>query len=180
MTRHKSHSKQLLEQARHLATKETKRPLQVSLRRAISNAYYALFHFLIDECCRMWIGSGPSGDLFRTTIARAFEHGQMAEASKAFRLPILADKVFKGKFGGMGIAVPEALRDVAQAFVELQERRHDADYDLTLRFNRHDVLGLCAQIEQAMANWEQIRNEPIARLFMLSLLFWERMSKSVR
>ncbi len=30
-----------------------------------------------------------------------------------------------------------------------------------------------------MSNWERIRNEPVARLFVLSLLFWERMSKDV-
>lgn len=33
----------LLKQARHLATKERRRPSQASLRRAISAAYYALF-----------------------------------------------------------------------------------------------------------------------------------------
>ena len=34
----------LLEQARHLANREPKRPKQASLRRAVSTAYYALFH----------------------------------------------------------------------------------------------------------------------------------------
>ena len=113
MSRPKSHPMQLLAQARHLATKESNRPQQVSLRRAVSNAYYALFHFLIDESCRIWIGSGPAGTLFRTTLARAFEHGQMAEAARSFNLPVLADHIFKGKFARMGIAVPSELRDVA-------------------------------------------------------------------
>ncbi len=36
----------LLEQARHLANREPKRPKQASLRRAVSRAYYALFHLL--------------------------------------------------------------------------------------------------------------------------------------
>src|SRR5712692_5365690 len=39
----------LLEQARHLANREKKRPRQASLRRAVSTAYYALFHLLISE-----------------------------------------------------------------------------------------------------------------------------------
>jgi len=34
----------LLEQAKHLAIREKKRPRQASLRRAVSTAYYALFH----------------------------------------------------------------------------------------------------------------------------------------
>jgi hypothetical protein len=39
----------LLEQARHLLRRERRRPRQASLRRAISAAYYALFHLLIEE-----------------------------------------------------------------------------------------------------------------------------------
>jgi len=37
----------LLAQAKHLASKEPKRPRQASLRRAISGAYYALYHLLM-------------------------------------------------------------------------------------------------------------------------------------
>ena len=36
----------LLEQADHLARRERKRPKQASLRRAVSAAYYGLFHLL--------------------------------------------------------------------------------------------------------------------------------------
>ncbi len=38
----------LLEQAYHLASLETGDPKQSSLRRAVSTAYYALFHLRID------------------------------------------------------------------------------------------------------------------------------------
>lgn len=41
--------KDLLQQARLLAILDEKRPKQANLRRAISSAYYALFHYLIDE-----------------------------------------------------------------------------------------------------------------------------------
>src|SRR6266571_1109983 len=37
---------ELLAQAWHLAKKEPKHPLQASLRRAVSAAYYAVFHLL--------------------------------------------------------------------------------------------------------------------------------------
>ena len=42
----------LLEQANHLARREPKRPKQASLRRAVSTAYYALFHLLIGQAVR--------------------------------------------------------------------------------------------------------------------------------
>jgi len=44
----------LLEQAQHLANRERKQPRQASLRRAISSAYYALFHLLISEAVSKW------------------------------------------------------------------------------------------------------------------------------
>jgi hypothetical protein len=45
----------LLAQAGLLATKERLRPKQASLRRVISTAYYALFHFLVDKSCRFLV-----------------------------------------------------------------------------------------------------------------------------
>ena len=45
----------LLRQARHLAAKEPRRPLQASLRRAVSAAYYSLFHLLVDEAVNRMI-----------------------------------------------------------------------------------------------------------------------------
>ena len=42
----------LLEQAKHLSKRERRKPKQASLRRAVSTAYYALFHLLIEEATR--------------------------------------------------------------------------------------------------------------------------------
>jgi uncharacterized protein (UPF0332 family) len=41
----------LLKQAVRLATLDIKKPKQANLRRAISSAYYAVFHLLVDEAC---------------------------------------------------------------------------------------------------------------------------------
>src|ERR1700684_3228614 len=66
----------LLEQAEHLARREPKRPRQASLRRAVSAAYYALFHFLISEATLNWRQSSQ-----RAALGRYFQHGSMAKAS---------------------------------------------------------------------------------------------------
>ena len=47
----------LLKQAARLATLDVKKPKQANLRRAISSAYYAVFHLLVDEACRVQIGA---------------------------------------------------------------------------------------------------------------------------
>ena len=48
----------LLEQAQHLVKREPKRPKQASLRRAVSTAYYGLFHLLISEAILNWRRAG--------------------------------------------------------------------------------------------------------------------------
>jgi uncharacterized protein (UPF0332 family) len=44
----------LLRQALQLIHQEPRNPKQASLRRAVSTAYYALFHLLISEAVANW------------------------------------------------------------------------------------------------------------------------------
>lgn len=60
----------LLNQARQLATHEPRRPRQASLRRAVSAAYYALFHLLVDAASRE-IVAGQGRDVLRQQVGRA-------------------------------------------------------------------------------------------------------------
>jgi hypothetical protein len=65
----------LLEQALHLANREPKRPKQASLRRAVSTAYYALFHLLSIETAKNWKRKDE-----RQTVARMLGHKPMSDA----------------------------------------------------------------------------------------------------
>ena len=56
----------LLQQAYDLEAKEPSN--QASLRRAVSTAYYALFHLLIDECVSKW-----AVERQRSVLARTFD-----------------------------------------------------------------------------------------------------------
>ena len=60
----------LLEQAQHLVKREPKRPKQASLRRAISTAYYALFHLLISEAVLNWRRAEDRVELARMSSIR--------------------------------------------------------------------------------------------------------------
>jgi uncharacterized protein (UPF0332 family) len=70
----------LLQQAHHLARYETS-PSQASLRRAVSTAYYALFHLLLEDTVLRWQGSPEA----RSGLQRAFDHGPMKTVSLQFR-----------------------------------------------------------------------------------------------
>jgi hypothetical protein len=72
----------LLEQARHLAQRERKRPRQASLRRSVSSAYYAVFHLLISEAAAILVSGGPDG--LKERIGRAFEHASMRQVCSGF------------------------------------------------------------------------------------------------
>ena len=146
--------KDLLEQAKRLATLDVKKPKQASLRRAISAAYYAVFHLLVDEACRVQIGAQHNQAPFRQVLGRAFAHGVMKEACKSFGGGTLKKGVAKGL--PVGFTIPGEIRELADTFVDLQEKRHLADYDLTERFKRSDVLMLIKQVEQRVEDFRNL------------------------
>ena len=105
----------LIEQAEHLATRERGKPRHASLRRAVSTAYYALFHMLISEGALKLIPGSP--DHLRARAQRAFSHVEMRNACEQFvksanTLSRLLIPPLEGE-----------LQSVAKAFVELQQQR---------------------------------------------------------
>jgi hypothetical protein len=157
---------QLIEQAHHLAARERRKPRQASLRRAVSTAYYALFHFLIDEACRLVFGTAHNRRHLRFALSRAFDHGAMKAASKSFAggtLPATFD---------WKLPIPADLSFVADTFIALQEERHDADYNLARSFRREEAVVVIASVEQCFALWPTIQNDDSTRLYLVSLLAW--------
>lgn len=156
----------LLVQARYLARKEPRRPKQASLRRAVSAGYYALFHFLIDKATRLVIsGAGADRQSLRGILSRAFNHGQMRKVSESFGGN--RSNPWKDVFAG---PVPSDLRTIASSFVDLQQARHEADYDLTRDLTRAEVLALITQAQQAVQLWPNVANQSHSRAFLLGLL----------
>src|SRR6478735_2132074 len=74
----------LVAQARMLASCEPRRPRQATLRRSVSTAYYGLFHFLIEESTAILFGAGQADGPFRRFAARAFIHGRMQSVCTEF------------------------------------------------------------------------------------------------
>jgi hypothetical protein len=118
---------ELLSQALTLA--HTAPSTQSSVRRAVSSAYYAVFHLLIAEATSNWINVQ-----LRPALGRAFEHGAMRSASDR----LLNTKAFP--FTGEDPQIVEGLRFVAGTFVQLQKDRHFADYNLTTDLELTDAL----------------------------------------
>jgi hypothetical protein len=66
---------------------------------------------------------------------------------------------------------------VVQAFVDLQEARHDADYNLDKQWNRLDVLNRIQTARQAFADWATIRSTPTATVFVVALVLQKHWGK---
>jgi len=158
----------LLEQARHLANREPKRPKQASLRRAVSTAYYAIFHLLSIETAKNW--KRPAE---RFTVARMLDHTPMVRVCTAKRDEL--NEFFKSRpTPGHGLEVLKHLHAITNTFVDMLQQRHTADYNGAIRWSRTDVLEKLESVEAAFKSWREIKNEHEAQNFLVTLLLKER------
>lgn len=165
----------LLAQAEVLAKLDPKRPRQVNLRRAVSAAYYALFHYLVEESCCMQLGTSHLQTPYRNALARAFSHTVMRAACTGFGGGTLKDSVAKGlpRNAGGRYQVPMDVQALAFMFTELQEMRHRADYDRGERFNRDDVLMLVHNTRRNIAKFADLEASDDKRFFLACLWAWK-------
>ena len=158
----------LLEQARHLAQRESKRPRQASLRRAVSTAYYALFHLLITETTKNW--KRPAE---RFTLARMFDHAFMAKACAAKRDSLISHFNTHPSPSAQ-LEIQKHLHVVAVTFVRMLQDRHTADYDSSTQWTRTDTLEAIDSVQAAFQSWKAIRTGHDAQNFLVTLLLRER------
>ena len=135
----------LIRIARHLASGAASgrrgRPRQTDLCRAVSAAYYALFHALAQSCADTLAGSTPVNRTrpgWRQTY-RALEHGLARHQC--------ANRAMMSRF-------PLEIRRFGRLFVELQRERHLADYDPGITFNRTRVMQLVDQAVSIIDGFE--------------------------
>jgi hypothetical protein len=132
----------LLNSALDLVEASSGRPRQANLRRAISATYYALFHCLAECGADLLVGKSKAA---RSEPAwerayRALEHGAARGACTA----LAAMK-----------SVPKPVEDFANRFVELQTKRHRADYSPAYRFYKRAVLKDIANASLVIAAFQR-------------------------
>lgn len=159
----------LLAQARHLAAKDPRRPAQANLRRAISAAYYALFHELTEGVGRTVVGARRGERVLREAVQRACTHTSMNDAASAFLKTSPPAKVAK-LTGGAPLG-PDIVQ-IAEHFSGLQEARHQADYDLSRTFSRRETLDHVEQADAAIRAWQRARATSEGRTFAIALLLF--------
>lgn len=133
---------------------------EIEWRRAISAAYYGLFH----ELC--WEGAtGFAVDPDTTgQVARAFDHTTMFKVCRSY---LDRDKQKHS-------ASP--LVDISDAFTQLQTARHQADYDLAISFSHAEALRLVTLAADAASLWRQTQDH-YRRTFLVQLLLGTRLNR---
>jgi hypothetical protein len=132
----------LIVQANELADRNGTRGTvrMVDLRRAVSNAYYALFH-TTSVCTVEWLLPNAPKDE-QLAVVRRFSHRafravfERINSPKANKSSPHLQPTLDALHGNADILV------LAQTFVDLHDARNKADYDHTAEFTRQEVLTL--------------------------------------
>ena len=149
-------SRDLIMTARSLMELDPRRPTQANLRRAVSTAYYAVFHSLAYTAANLLIGRERTAAWHQ--VYRALEHGNARSAC-------LNKQAMEG--------FPNEIEEFALTFVDLQKARHRADYSFDVSYDRHDTLTAIDRAAGAIDQLERV-NIHHRRSFVAHLLFKRR------
>lgn len=102
----------------------TMHPTEAEIRRSISSSYYAVFHALAQVCANSLIGPIESKRPKHAWVEvyRGLNHGVCKKACEQAN----------------SVNFPECIKKFADAFIQLQEKRHLADYDPYTKFSKAD------------------------------------------
>ncbi len=142
----------LLEDASRLADFGNPERRESAMRRAVSTAYYSVFHLLVADFIGLWPIEGQ-----RSRLARMFTHAAMRNA------------VFTPRDNKNPTDIERQLLDVIKGFGELQRYRHRADYVLGWKPSETDVNRALSLAQEVFSRWWEIRHENIARDHLLTM-----------
>ncbi len=118
----------LLEQADYLlqARNSLRQVRQADRRRAISSAYYAVFHLTLTAFADEFVGKSERKTVRYALAYRSLDHRALETLCKVIskeQIPVKYSKFFPQN--GVGASIQE----FAALFIELKEKRTSADYD---------------------------------------------------
>ena len=161
----------LLEQATMLLTAAPgRKPRQANLRRAISTAYYAIFHHLLTAVSDEFVDKSLRGESRYSLVYRSIDHAairRVCEVAGRRELPAKYRSLLPtGQF-------EDLLRQYAGNFLVLQSRRHEADYDPAQTLSSVDVHFSIYLAQSAIQQFDSASSDG-RKLFLSLLLFSPR------
>lgn len=157
----------LLAAGRLLLSAGEQPPSDAQCRRAVSTAYYALFHAILGAAATRFMGSGQEERPGYGLLYRGFQHGRMRRVCQDLTAsplrPALQRQLGRSDAGA-------EMRQVALAFIQLQDARHAADYDPAAAFSPVNAESRLLQAELAIATFARVPPEEQADILALMLV----------
>ena len=170
--------KHLIEQAEELARLDAGRPRGVNLRRAVSSAYYAVFHHRVRAAVRRGVGGTPSARGPAGILARGYGHEAFRGISQQFGGGVGCWPAWmRDAVAGTDFDIPPELRESCRLFVQLQDRRHAADYDPGWRSDRTRVLATVSEAKRSIVQFDGARGTSARRFYLAAAPLWETLRK---
>ena len=157
----------LFDQANRLASSSSAgAPRQVDLRRAMSSAYYGVFHFAMTSLADEFVGVTDRGSSRYVLVYRSIDHRRLKEVCSD-----VAKQTPPGKYSQYlpGNGLGANLQAFSSAVVDLQEKRHRADYDPQPRFRIFDAKLAIDAARSAIRRFNRASKER-QRVFLTLLL----------
>ena len=144
------------------------------MRRAVSSAYYALFHFLTEEAAKNFVGAGQQDRMRRDLARRAVAHSRLKDVCQEFLKQTPRD-LLKPDWPNEGTPGSSDMATVCQNLIAMQEFRHVADYDFSVSVSRTQALDACDKAKEAMDAWNKLRTQhpDAVALFAMCVLLWQ-------
>lgn len=145
-------------------------PRQADLRRAISTAYYGVFHAVVMEAADDFVGKTQRDTPRYALVYRSIDHRSLRGICEDVVKTTLPAKYSKFQpSGGFG---PDIVA-LATAVVELQEKRHSADYDPLFRASTSDAVLAVANGRDALVRFRDA-NRARRKAFLSLVVFSPR------
>lgn len=138
---------------------------EAHFRRAISTAYYALFHHVLRAGAERFLKDGKTDGAAYSVLYRGFSHGRMKAVCESLNASTL-NRTFARQFRRASVSAE--MRTFANIFLALQEWRQLADYDPLLDFAKSDAETCIQDARVAMATFD--RAEPAEQDDVLALM----------
>ncbi len=148
------------------------RPPYTAHRRAVSTAYYAVFHAITDRVVQATFFETDTA--FQRKVRRWIQHGDIKTVA-IWTSQIQGTRQDTPPAHIKTLLVPSEGRThidedtvvIAEGFLELNEKREQADYDHDAVFTRPDTLDLMELARRVIATTEETQSDEAKRFFGL-------------
>jgi uncharacterized protein (UPF0332 family) len=143
-------------------------PRNTELKRAVSTAYYAVFHSLLWAIAETFVPAKLSLWKSRVLFYRALDHRKARDRCKRLgQKPLQSEEVGFFKFKSFS----DELRLFANHFVRLQELRHRCDYDPEFKISKGEAQQAIQDARVAISSLHRSASRDERSLFLAYLLF---------